>query len=110
MCRRYVRELAVPQVEGGDHSLAVEHALGLRRAIGRDRIEVKVAAVLDREHDPVAVPNGFPRVRIRTALPVQRGRQELLIGAVGIHHADLAVVRIRAVLGHPAVGDAAAIR
>ena len=95
-----VDERAVDEVVDADRLLAADEQLRLAGAVGRDRVEVDVAAVLDREDDAVAVPDaargasGYgahcrssEAVRTRRSLPSARMTR------------DLAVMRIRAVLG-----------
>ena len=69
-----------------------------------------VAAVLDREDEAVAVPERLADLGERVHLAVERRREQGVAGAVGVHHADLAVVREGAVLELVAVGDARAVR
>ncbi len=69
-----------------------------------------VAGVLDREHEAAAVPERLADLRERVHLAVERRRQQPVAGAVGVHHADLAVVREGAVLDLVAIRDARAVR
>ena len=49
-------DLAVASVEASEDDVAAVHELRLA-AVGRDSVDVDVAAVLDREHDRVTVPD-----------------------------------------------------
>ncbi len=72
-------------------------------------IEVDVARVLDGEDDPPAVPHRLARERVGRGLPVERGRQQPGVAAVGQHDADLRMVRVRAVLDLVAVRQERAV-
>ncbi len=108
--RRGVGERAVDRVVAADPLLAADEQLRLGRAVRGDRVEVDVAAVLDREDEAAAVPERLADLRVCVHLPVERCREQGVAGAVGVHHADLAVVREGAVLDLVAVGDARPVR
>ena len=106
---RCVHEHPVDEVVDAGGLLASDEQLGLPRAVRRDRVDVDVAAVLDPEGDAVALPDRLAGEREGGALPVEGGREDAAVAPVGLHHRDLAVVRIRAVLGGVDVGDARAV-
>src|SRR6185437_8623971 len=65
---RRVDEDAVGEIEQARHLLAADEELGLPRPVGRNRVEVDVAAVLDRERDAVSIPDRLAREREGSAL------------------------------------------
>src|SRR5213075_1697991 len=101
---RRVYEHAVDEVVEAGGLLAPDEELGLAGAVPGNGVEVDVAAVLDPERDPVAVPDRLAGEREGGALPVERLSEDAPVAAVGLHHGDLAVVRIRAVLERADVG------
>ena len=62
-------------------------------AVGRDAVDVDVAAVLDREHDRAAVPDRLADLRVGIAGAVERGGQDAEVLARRVHHPDLRVAR-----------------
>ena len=74
-------------------------------AVGRDAVDVDVAAVLDREDDRVAVPDGLADLRVGIAGAVERGGQDAEVLARRVHHPDLGVAREVEAAGAPLHGE-----
>ena len=89
-----VRDGPSRRVVARDACLAPDRQLGLPVPVGRDAIDVHVAAVLDREHQVGAVPDRLADDRVRSALAIERRREHLAIAAVRGAHRHLAVPRV----------------
>src|SRR5207249_4318333 len=83
--------------------------LRLSGAVGRNGVEVEVAAVLDAEDDPVAVPDRLPDSRVRLAVPVEGRGEDAALASAGRNDCDLAVMRRRAVVWGVVVRDEGAV-
>ena len=97
------------RVVSRDGELAADEQTRLSRAVGRHVVEVHVAAILDREDDPFAVPERLADVRVRSAVPVDARGEDRVLAARDIDDRDLRVPREVLLLRQPAVRDACSV-
>jgi len=109
MRRGEVHERPVANVVAADRLLAAHDQLRVGRPVVGHGVEMDVAAVLDREEEPAAVPERLAMIRIRRALPVERSRQQRGVASVRVHHAEVGVMRVGPVLDRHAVRDPAPV-
>ena len=107
---RRVHERAVLHVEAVDDPLAADQQLGLARAVRRHRVDVDAPTVLDAEHDPVLVPDGFPLRRVRPALAIEALGQDRALPRGEVDHRDLRVAPPDPRVGCVPVRDARSVR
>ena len=82
------------RVEAGELALAADHELRRGRAVGRDAVDVRPAAVVHREEDVVAGPDRLADRAVPAAVAVERLREQADRARGGVDHADLRVHRV----------------
>jgi len=78
------------EVEEPDRPFAADEELRLAGAVGGDRVDVDVAAVLDGENDAMAVPHRLTHGGVRLAVPVEGTREDAAL-ATACRHPGVAV-------------------
>jgi hypothetical protein len=81
-------------VQPGDAELPSHDDLRLARPVGRDPVQMRVAAVLHHEQQVFAVPDGLAHCRIRPAVAIQLLGEDAPLARRHFGHCDLDVAGI----------------